>query len=376
MSRFMLPVGPFHPAVHEPEFFKVMVDGERIVDVDFAFGYNYRRIGKLATTKDWMRCLYLIERTCGICSHHHALCYVNNVEKLGKIEVPKRASYIRTIIAEFERLHSHLMWLGVMAEQIGFQTLFMLAWKDRETIMNLFEVLTGNRVHHGINTLSGVRRDWKTSDLHRIKRDMRILNKRARVLEDITLRDGVVNQRLANVGILDRPIAEEYGVVGPTARGSGVDNDIRKRMPYEVYGDVDFKVITESAGDALARTKVRIREIYESIHIVNQLVDKMPKGKVRTKKLITNVPKGIVQHAVEAPRGEDMHILVSGGKRPEYYHIRTPTYLAFGPLARILKNETIADIPTVVTSLDPCFGCMDRITIIDKDGKRREMELE
>lgn len=376
MSRYILPVGPFHPAVHEPEFFKVFVEGERIRDIQYNFGYNYRKIGKLATTKDWMRCLYLIERTCGICSHHHSLCYVNTVEKIAKIQVPERASHIRTIVAEFERLHSHLMWLGVMAEQIGFETLFMLAWKDREIILNLFEILTGNRVHHGINAISGVRRDWNNSELHRIERDMNKLVKQIKILDEETLKDRVIIKRLSEVGILPKRIAEDYGVVGPVARASGVDNDIRKRIPYEAYPDVDFKVITDSTGDALARTRVRIKEMYESIHIINQLVDTMPKGKVRTKKIVTKIPNGMTQSAVEAPRGEDMHILVSGETRPAYYHIRTPTYLAFSPIKELLVDHDIADIPAVITSLDPCFGCMDRITVIDENGKRRVMELE
>jgi NADH-quinone oxidoreductase subunit D len=362
--------------VHEPEFFKVFVEGEKIKDIQYNFGYNYRSIGKLATTKDWMRCLYLIERTCGICSHHHSLCYVNTVEKLAKIQVPARASHIRTIVAEFERLHSHLMWLGVMAEQIGFKTLFMLAWKDREIILNLFEILTGNRVHHGINAISGIRRDWNNADLHRIDRDMNKLVKQIRILDEATLKDKVIIQRLSDVGILPKRIAEDHGVVGPVARASGVDNDIRKRMPYEAYPDVDFKVITDGDGDALARTRVRIKEMYESIHIINQLVDTMPKGEVRTKKIVTKVPQGMTQSAVEAPRGEDMHILVSGETRPAYYHIRTPTYLAFSPIKKLLVDHDIGDIPAVITSLDPCFGCMDRITVIDENGKKREMELE
>ena len=376
MSKYLLPVGPYHPAVHEPEYFRVLVEGEKIKDVDFNFGYNYRRIGKLATTKDWMRCLYLIERTCGICSHHHALCYVNTVEKLAKIQVPRRASYIRTIVAEFERLHSHLMWLGIMAEQIGFQTLFMLAWKEREIILDLFELLTGNRVHHGINTVSGVRRDWNDSQLHRIERDMKSLDKQVRILDDITLNDKVVNKRLSGIGVLDKVIADKYGVVGPVARGSGIDNDLRKRMPYEAYGEVSFNTVVYNECDALARTKVRIKEMYESIHIINQLIDRMPKGKVRTKKIVTDIPVGMSNHAVEAPRGEDLHIMVSGGKRPSYYHIRTPTYLAFAPLGEMLVNHDIADIPVILTSLDPCFGCMDRITVIDEKGRRREMEFE
>jgi Ni,Fe-hydrogenase III large subunit len=376
MSRYVLPIGPYHPAVHEPEFFKVFVEGERIKDIEYNFGYNYRHIGKLATTKDWMRCLYLIERTCGICSHHHSLCYVNTVEKIGNIEVPERARYIRTIVAEFERLHSHLMWLGVMAEQVGFQTLFMLAWKDREVVLNLFELLTGNRVHHGINTISGVRQDWTISQLHRISSDMNKLEKQIKILEDQTLNDRVINKRLSGIGVLPKRIAEDYGVVGPVARASGFDNDIRKRMPYEAYADVDFKVITDVEGDALARTRVRIKEMYESIHIIRQLVDEMPKGKTATKKIVTNIPKGMTQSAVEAPRGEDMHILVSGETRPAYYHIRTPTYLAFTPIKKMLLDHDIADIPVVITSLDPCFGCMDRMTVIDENGKRREMEID
>jgi NADH-quinone oxidoreductase subunit D len=323
-----------------------------------------------------MRCLYLIERTCGICSHHHALCYVNAVEKLGKIEVPKRARYIRTVVAEFERLHSHLLWLGIMAEQIGFQTLFMLAWKDREVILNLFELLTGNRVHHGISTISGVRRDWTDSQLHKVERDMKALRKQVRVLDEITLKDRVINKRLSGVGVLDKVLAEKYGVVGPVARASGIDNDMRKHMPYEAYNEVDFKVITDRDCDALARARVRIKEMYESVHIIEQLIDKMPKGKVRTKEIVTDIPIGMSQHAVEAPRGEDLHIVVSGGKRPAYYHIRTPTYLAFAPIGEMLLEHDIADIPAVITSLDPCFGCMDRITIIDEKGRQREMELE
>ena len=167
--KVVVPIGPYHPLQEEPEFFKLYVEGEKVVDIDIVIGYMHRGIEKLSESKHFDQVPFLVERICGICSNSHPIAYVNAVEDLGKIEVPERALYIRTIIAELERLHSHLLWLGLAGHFIGYNTVWMWSWKYREPILDLFELITGNRQHYGMMKVGGVRRDIKEEDIPRIK---------------------------------------------------------------------------------------------------------------------------------------------------------------------------------------------------------------
>jgi NADH-quinone oxidoreductase subunit D len=371
----VLPIGPYHPAIHEPEYFKVWVEGEKIVDVDINVGYNYRGVEHLMTTMEWQRCLYLAERVCGICSHAHSSCFVQNVERVGKIEVAPRGNYIRTIMAELERLHSHLLWFGILAESAGFETLFMLSWKDREIIMDILEMISGNRVHYAMNAFGGARRDITKTTGSKVMGKLHKFEKKMEKLRDISLSDEPFVTRLKGLGSINAWYAKEYGAVGPLARASGSNVDIRRDIPYFAYGDLDFDVILGKAGDSFDRLKVRIDETFESVRIIGQCLDRMPEGPIRTRKMLTKITEGESASSVEAPRGEDFHFLVAGETKPKYYHIRTPTFANFVLLPRMLGGHQIADVPLVITSVDPCFGCFDRATVIE-NGEERVVEFE
>ena len=371
---FVLPVGPQHPMLKEPEYFRIEVKGEEIVDVDIHLGYYHRGIERALQDRNYLHDLYLIERICGICSTHLTTCYVQAVEQLLGVEVPDRARYIRTITAELERIHSHLLWAGIAAHEIGFVTLFMLLWKVREYVMDLLELISGNRVHHAINTLGGVRRDIKPTQVPKISRGLAKLEDAAKYYLNIFTSDRTVLARCEKIGVLTKQTARELCAVGPTARGSGIAVDIRKTDPYAIYEELPFDVITEREGDVLAKAVVRLREVLESIRIIRRALEVMPKGPLRTR-VELKVPENETIARVEAPRGELLHYVMSDGTdKPWRVRIRTPTYANIPTIKPMLVGGTIAEIPIVVASIDPCFSCTDRVTVIDADtGNSRSL---
>jgi membrane-bound hydrogenase subunit alpha len=235
MGRVKLPIGPQHPALKEPENFTITLDGERVVDVDIRIGYTHRGIEKLMESRTYTQNLYLVERICGICSYAHVENFTQNVEEILGLQIPKRAEYIRTLFLELERLHSHFLWLGVAGHEIGFDTLFMYTWQDREVVQDLLEMISGNRVNYAMNAIGGVRRD--VSDEHRKKvlEGMDYLEKRAEYYKEVAINEKTILARAENVGILKPKVALRLTAVGPTARASGINVDIRRDDPYASY---------------------------------------------------------------------------------------------------------------------------------------------
>lgn len=370
-TRLIVPVGPIHPALKEPVHFKVTVRGEEIIDVDLSLGHAHRGIEALAQTRNIIQTLYLVERICGICSHSHTTCFVQALEEINGTQPPERASYLRTLIFEFERIHSHLLWLGVMAYEIGFDTLFMYTWRERERILDLFEEITGNRVHHSMNTIGGVRWDITPDMVQKISDVLREIEKATRYLINVFW-DKTVERRLSSVGLLSRDDARELCVVGPTARGCGLTNDVRKDDPYASYGELkdSFSVVVRNGADALARLEVRIHELLESINLVRTILDTLPGGAISQSASpirLMRVPEGEVFSRVEAPRGELVYYLKTDGKEGlSRLKVRTPTLANVAGLKSMLMGGEIADIPVVVASIDPCMSCTNRITIIDQ----------
>ena len=371
-TRLIIPVGPVHPALKEPVNFKVVVRREEVVDVDVRLGYNHRGIEALVETRNLIQALYLIERICGICSHAHTTCYIQAVEEVGGLEVSDRALYLRALIAELERIHSHLLWLGVMAHEIGFDTLFMFTWRERERIMDLFEGITGNRVHHAMNTIGGVRWDLAEDWAGRMFKALGDIEKSVKYIYDV-FQDKSVEKRLYGVGFLSYDEARELCVVGPTARGSGVSIDIRRDDPYAAYGDLkgSFSVIVRSRGDVFSRTEVRILELFESISIIRAILDKTPKGFISPResplRLMGRIPEGEAVSRVEAPRGELIHFVKTDGKGGlKRFKARTPTLANILSIRSMLIGGEVADIPVVVSSIDPCISCTDRVAIVDE----------
>ena len=377
MPEVVIPIGPQHPALKEPVNFRVIADGEKIVRLDLDLSYNHRGIEKAAEQRNFIRVLPLLERVCGICSHSHATAFAKGIEELMGLRIPPRAQYIRTIIAELERMHSHLLWLGVAAHEIGFNTLFMWTWRDREEVQDTLEEMSGNRVHYGMNEVGGVRRDLSASQVKAALGRLPSLQERIGKYVDMVNNQRTMLVRFRGIGTLSKEEALEFGTVGPTARASGVDYDTRRDDPYLVYDEVPWDVVTASDGDVFGRTEVRIGEIAESIRIVRHCLENLPEGPIRVNAPKT-APKGEVLSRYEAPRGELVHFIrTNGTDRVERVDIRTPTLANWTSVAHELVGQNLADIPVIVAAIDPCLSCTSRLTVINsRDKKECQVSFE
>jgi membrane-bound hydrogenase subunit alpha len=369
MSQIKIPMGPQHPALHEPESFNLILEGEKIVEAEVKLGYNHRGIEKACESRNFIQDIYLIERVCGICSHSHSTCFVQAVEEIAGVEIPPRAQYIRTIIGELERVHSHLLWLGVAGHEVGFETLFMYAWRDREIVMDILALISGNRVNYGMNTIGGVRRDINPEEAAQILGNLNTLKERTEYYIKVTTNEPTFIGRLAGVGKLPKELAMNMGAVGPLARGSGVARDIRQDDPYGAYAQVGFKIVTDDHADVLGRTIVRVYELLESYRMLSILVENLPEGPIAVK-VPRKIPAGEAVSRYEAPRGEDIHyVRANGTEMPERVKVRAPTLANLASIRETLRGGYLADFPIVVAAIDPCFSCTDRsIRIVD--GKK------
>ena len=275
-----------------------------------------------------------------------------------KIEVPERAQYLRTIWSEYSRLHSHLLWLGCFADGMGFENLFMNSWRLREHILDDLEATTGGRVIQGVSKVGGVRRDISAEKLDEMVKGLKGLERELQDLTDVFLHDKSVAHRLKKVGILSKEDAYYLGAVGPTARGSGVDIDLRM-TGYSAYDKINFTPVVETAGDCYARCAVRAKEMFSSIDIIEQCVKKIPDGPIDVK--VTGSPDGEYFSRAEQPRGEVVHYIKGNGTKHLVRHrVRTPTFTNLPPLVKLLKGVDLADVPIVVLTIDPCIGCAER----------------
>jgi NADH-quinone oxidoreductase subunit D len=368
-ERFVIPIGPQHPALKEPGHFTFAVDGEVVTEASVRLGYAHRGIEKAVESRNWVQNLYLLERICGICSHIHATAYCLGVEKLAGVTAPPRAQAIRVLVAELERIHSHLLWLGVAAHQAGFDTLFMYSWRDRETIMAILEHLTGNRVNYSANILGGVKFDLDGQTAERILKGLAFLEERTRHYLDVISNDRIFLQRTRGVGIMPREAAESLGVTGPTARASGVRLDLRVDAPYAAYHDYPVQVVLEEAGDIEARFKVRLNELFETYRLIRTLIDTLPAGELKAR-MPRRISEGETVSRVEAPRGELFYFIKSdGGETPARIKVRTPTLCNMASVTRLAVGHYLADIPMLLTGIDPCFSCNDRLLTVQYAGE-------
>jgi membrane-bound hydrogenase subunit alpha len=369
--NFKVSIGPQHPALKEPESFLLTLRGEKITEMTVRLGYNHRGIEKACEQRTYIQDMYLVERVCGICSHSHSTCFIQAVEEIAKLEVPKRALYIRTLISELERIHSHLLWLGVAGHEIGFDTLLMYTWRDREVVMDILALLTGNRVNYGINTIGGVRRDITPDQIPQILTAIDTLEERTKYYVKVGTEEITLRERLSGVGVLSKEDATRLGAVGPTARASGVDRETRRDDPYAAYGELDFKVITDNHNDVYGRTLVRLGELMESYKLVRQIVRTLPDGPIAVK-APRKIPAGEAVSRYEAPRGEDVHyVKANGTEKPERVKVRAPTLANVQVVSHMLKDRYLADMPIVIAAIDPCFSCTDRmISILDADRNK------
>ncbi|MFH0929412.1 MAG: nickel-dependent hydrogenase large subunit [Candidatus Aenigmatarchaeota archaeon] len=365
---YTLPIGPQHPTLKEPMCLRISLDGNIIKDVNIRMGYTHKGIEKVMEGKNPDSALYTSQRICGICSAAHENAYCRTVEGILKYEPEEKVKLIRALMMELERLHSHILWLGVIAHEIGYETMFMYFWREREKIIDIFEKLTGGRVHHNFNKIKTVRYDLEDGSKKFILERIESVDRRIQdYLKEIKT-DKVIKARLKDVGIITKKDAKRYCLIGPNARASGVSCDIRKfDPPYGIYKKFEFKEVLASNGDSFDRTYVRIAEVLESNKIIRQILDMLPSKQI-PKFLITNVPDGEGTGRVEAPRGELFYYMKFNDGKIERVKMRTPTFAYLKIAEKILLEREIGDIPVIIGSLDPCFSCLERV-LVAKDGK-------
>jgi NADH-quinone oxidoreductase subunit D len=371
-NTFVVPIGPQHPALKEPGHFEFTVDGEIVTAASMRLGYAHRGIEKAAESRNWIQNLYLFERICGICSHTHAMAYCLGVEKLAQVEVPARAHAIREFVAGLERIHSHLLWLGVTAHEAGFDTLFMYSWRDRETVMNLLEQITGNRVNYSANVLGGVKNDVGPEQAKAVKEGLNYLETRIRHYLEVVTTDTMFLNRTRGIGTISYEEAESFGLLGPTARASGLLRDVRVEAPYGAYARFPISGVTETAGDLEARCVVRLKELLVSCFALRTIVDNLPEGPLSVQ-VPRKIPAGETIARVEAPRGELFYYIKSNGtEHPVRVHIRTPSLCNWVSVLEKAVGRQLADVPMLIAGMDPCFSCNDRlVTTVDGSGDRK-----
>ena len=358
---YIVPIGPYHPALEEPIHAKLYTEGEVIRDAEVFVGYNHRGIEKLATERNAIQTLVLVERVCGICSHSHALTYAMCVENINGIEVPKRGQYIRVITAELERLHSHFLWLGIACHIIGHDSMFMHIWDERELVMDLLEKMTGNRVNYAMVTVGGARRDIDDELRRELLEACDKLKAPLDRITEIALTDKTIAMRTKGVGVLPKEDALRMGAVGPHARASGVKVDVRKDAPYSSYEDFDFDVPVVESGDVFARVVVRALECYESIKIIRQALENLPATPINLGNKLIKIQPGQAVCRHEAPRGQLSHMVVGDGSFNNHrVSIHVPSYKNTPTVPFMLRGNTVADAGLIIASIDPCLSCLDR----------------
>jgi len=354
----IIPFGPQHPVLPEPIQLKLTLDNETVVEAVPHIGYVHRGVEKAAERMDYTQNVFLVERICGICSFIHALCYCQGIERLMGVEVPPRARYLRVIWSELHRMQSHHLWLGLFADALGYESLFMQFWRNRERLMDIFEKTAGSRVIISTCTIGGVRRDISPEDLEMILNELNVIEQGLTEAVDALLNDKTVQMRTIGKGVLKAEDAIALGAVGPVLRASGVPVDARMEG-FAAYGELGIEPIVETAGDSYARTRVRARECFQSIGLVRKAIANIPDGEVITRP--KGRPEGRTISRVEQPRGELFYFIeANGSTKLDRLRIRTPTFANVPPLVAMLPGCEMADVPVITISIDPCISCTER----------------
>ena len=357
-KQSIVPFGPQHPVLPEPVHLDLVLEDEVVVKAVPSIGFVHRGLEKLVETKDYKEYVYIAERVCGICSFGHGLGYCQCLEKIMNVEIPPRAAYLRTIWMEMSRIHSHLLWLGLLADAMGFEALFMQSWRLREKILDMFDATTGGRIIFSVNCIGGVLKDMDRGMLRRLVEVLDGMEAELRPLADTFLQDYTVGTRLHGLGLLKPEQATLAGAVGPLLRASGVAYDARM-LGYAAYNDLDLEPVTAREGDAYARCQVRIEEIYQSFRLIRQAVDKIPEGPLAAP--VKGNPDGEYFMRIEQPRGEAVYYVKGSGSRfIDRFRLRTPTTSNIPPMLDMLKGCQLADVPLLILTIDPCISCTER----------------
>lgn len=377
MNKNTIPIGPFHPLLEEAEYFTLIVDGETVTGIDMEAGWMHRGHELISETKTFTQSIYLVERICGICSTSHPLAFVHAVEDVSDIEVPLRACYIRTLIGELERIHSHLLWIGLAGHFIGYDTLWMWAWKYREPVLQMFEIISGNRNHYGMMRIGGVAKDVDTRVIPELNRTLDEIEKKVEMIAKALNDDPVLHSRLKGVGVLKKEDAISFCAVGPVARASGLRLDVRKDEPTDAYPFVSFDEIVLNNGDVYDKFLLRALEIFESIKICRQALNALSEISGPILNNVKEVPAGEGLGRYEAPRGEVFHyVRTDGTNRPLRHKVRAPSYVNIPTFEVSCKGIPVSDALITLASVDPCYCCTERsIRLIDKSHEPFEADL-
>ena len=361
MKRTVVPFGPQHPVLPEPLVLDLILEDERVVDAIPTIGYIHRGLEALVERIEFTEMGFVIERICGICSFMHGMGYCLALEQIMGVEVPERARWLRLVWAELSRVQSHLLWLGLGADAFGFENLFMHCWRMREGVLDIFEQTTGGRIIHSVTKIGGVRRDISDADLAGIVVRLEQLGRDFEDTARVFAKDPSIRHRLHGVCVLSARDAFELGAVGPMARASGIAIDTRLSGTYG-YDRLDLEPVLETDGDCLARVLVRVREVGQSIGLIRQLVEKMPKGDdlpLDTK--VRGLPSGEGFVTLEQPRGEVVYyVRANGTKFLDRFRARTPTFANIPAMISLVKGCELADVPNIILTIDPCISCTER----------------
>jgi NADH-quinone oxidoreductase subunit D len=370
-ERLVMNMGPQHPSAHGVFRAILTLEGETVVAVEAVIGYLHRCHEKLAETLTYVQYPSIASKTDYVSAMTAELAYVAAVEKVGKIDVPRRAQYLRVLAAELQRIASHCLWLGTWCMDMGGAlgggaTVFLYTIRERELILDLFEALTGARLLYGFHQVGGVRYDLPEGWAARCRETVDLIERRldeyGAMLED----NAFFLVRTQGVGVISRELALDVGVCGPLARGSGVDYDVRRAEPYSSYQDFEFKVPVETAGDCFARYRVRMVEFRESIKLVRQVLDGLPEGPISSRPGVKSVgqvriPRGEGYTRIEGARGEvGCYLVADGGAKPYRLKWRGASFSNLSVLPHIIPGHKVADVVAIMGSVDPVFGEVDR----------------
>lgn len=361
-NQIVINMGPQHPSTHGVLRVKLTIDGERVIDIDTTIGYLHRGTEKIVENRTYVGAVPYFDRTDYIAAVSNNLGYVECVEKMLSVEMPPRARYIRTMMAEFQRIASHLLWLGTHALDIGAMTVFLYAFREREEILKLMEALFGARLTIHAFRIGGLWQDLPAGFLDECRKFADAFDARVDEYEGLLTNNRIWIERTKNIGVISAEDAVDYGLTGPALRGSGVSYDVRKARPYAAYADFDFDIPLGVHGDTYDRYLVRIEEMRQSTRIIQQCITRMPSGPVRGKApRVIKPPVGEYYHSVEGPKGELGYYIVSEGKTSPYRcRIRPPTFVSLQALKKLGVGHLVADVVAIIGTLDIVLGEVDR----------------
>jgi formate hydrogenlyase subunit 5 len=370
-----VPLGPLHITADEPGHFRLFCDGDTIIDADYRLFYQHRGMEKLAENRmNYDQMGYLAERVCGICGYAHSIACIEAAEKAINLEIPARAQAIRVICSEIERLHSHLLNIGLACEVTGNYNAFMHIFRIREYSMKLAELVTGGRKTYGNVVMGGLRRDMTGEEIRESLKILKIIETQADEVWDAVMDDQRQMKRWKGVGILDKQVARDFSAVGPNIRGSGIKRDTRYDHPYDFFKQIEFDVAVVEGGDVFAREMVRYMELKSSVSIIRQCFELMPQTAIIVDPKFHVKPENYALAYVEAPRGDNVHWIMQGSAQKVFrWRCRAATYNNWPSLRFQFRGNTIADAALIVCSLDPCYSCTERVTVVDVKSKKSKI---